>query len=219
MQPEMDPVARDRARRRQKRQEQVQRRRLALGVGVLALVVIVVALAVGLSGGDDTTTGSSGGTSSTSIPLESSSYSASLTGDQSVPSVKTQAAATFKMEYISETKELSWSLEITHTLTSPASAAIYEGAPGSSGAAVYTLYVAPEGKEGAPLGILAEGVINEEDLVGPLQGGTLAQLVQIIRDGNAYVSIGNKSHPTDAIRGQIQSADGASTTTTATTES
>ncbi len=204
MQPEMDPVARERARRRQKRQEQIQRRRMALGVGVLAVIVVVVILIVALSGGDNTPITSS--SSTTSMPLESASYAAELTGDQSVPAVTTQASATFAMEYISDTKELSWRLEITKALTNPTLAAIYEGKAGVSGAAVYMLYVAGEGEEGSKVGLLEEGVINEDDLIGPLQGGTMADLIQLIRDGNAYVSIGNKSHPTDAIRGEISTA-------------
>ena len=201
MQPEMDPAAQERARLRQKRQEQIQRRRLALGVSLLAVIVLVIALAIGLSGGDDTATTT---TTATSLqPLESGTYSAELTGAESVPAVKTEAAATFVMTYDTETKELTWVLEITHVLTSPTRADIYQGAPGTSGTSVYTLYVAGAGEEGAKTGVLAEGVIDETKLVGPLQGGTLADLIQLIKDGNAYVSIGNKSHPVDAIRGQI----------------
>lgn len=201
MQPEMDPVAQERARRRQKRQEQIQRRRLALGVSVLALIVLVIALAIGLSGGDETPATTT--TSTSALPLESATYSAELTGPESVPPVKTEATATFVMTYDPDTKELSWVLEITHVLTNPTRADIYQGAPGTSGTAVYTLYVAGAGQEGSKTGVLAEGVIDEADLVGPLQGGTLAGLIQLIKDGNAYVSIGNKSHPVDAIRGQI----------------
>lgn len=201
MQPEMDPIAQERARRRRKRQEQIQRRRLALGVSVLALIVLIVALAIALSGGDDpsaTTT-----TSTSVLPLESAQYTAELTGAESVPPVKTQATATFVMTYDPDSKELSFVLEITHVLTNPTLAAIYQGGPGTSGRLVYTLYVAGPGEEGSKTGILAEGVIDETELVGPLAGGTLADLIQLIKDGNAYVSIGNKSHPTDAIRGQI----------------
>ncbi len=53
------------------------------------------------------------------------------------------------------------------------------------------------------MGVLAEGLILDEDLIGPLRGGTIADLITLIKSGNAYVSLGNKSHPVDAIRGQI----------------
>jgi hypothetical protein len=202
MQPEMDPVALERARRRQKRQEQIQRRRLALGVSVLAIVVLIIGLAIGLSGGDETATTTT--TSTSLLPLESATYSAELTGSDSVPAVKTEASASFIMTYDPDTKELSWTLEITHVLTTPTRADIYQGAPGTSGTAVYTLYLADAGQEATTkVGLLSEGVIDEAELVGPLQGGTLADLIELIKDGDAYVSIGNKSHPIDAIRGQI----------------
>ena len=174
---------------------------MGLGIGLVLLVVLVIILVLALSGGDDTTTSSST-SSTTSLPLESSSYAAELTGDQAVPPVNTQASASFKMEYISSSKELSWSLEITKALSSPTRADIYEGNEGEAGSIVYTLWVAEAGEEGSKVGVLAEGVVNVDDLVGPLQGGTLADLIQLIRDGKAYVCIANKTHP-EAIRGVV----------------
>jgi hypothetical protein len=204
MQPDLDPEARERARRRQQRQERVQRRRLALGVGVLALIVLVVALVVGLSGGSKTDEATTTSTSS-GLPKESATYSAELSGSESVPVVKTSATGSFIMTYDPDSKELSWVLEITHVLTSPTTAAIYQGQAGTTGAVVYTLYVSDDGNEGGFSGILGDnpGIIDEAKLVGPLKGHKIADLIQLIKDGNAYVSVGNKSHPVDAIRGQI----------------
>ena len=207
MPPEMDPSAQDRARQRQKRQEKVQRRRLALVVGVILLVVLIVGLAVGLSGRGGTATASSSSTTAVSaLPSESGTYSATLTGGEAVPVVKTTAQATFVMEYDSQTKQLSWTLQITKALGSPTSAVIYKGAKGTTGAAVYTLWVAEEGSAGSKLGLLGEqkNLIDASKLVGPLQGGTIAGLIQLIKSGNAYVSVGNKTHPVDAIRGQLE---------------
>jgi hypothetical protein len=201
----MDPEAvdRERARRRQ-RAEQVQRRRLALGVVALGLVVLVVALAIGLSGGDDTVTTTTPSTDGTGGTLVSGTYGAELTGDDSVPPVQTAATGNLILTYDAETNEMSFVLEITHVLSNPTGATIYEGAPGTEdGAAVYTLYVADQAEEGTFSGILAEAIINEADLIGPLQGGTIADLIQLIEDGNAYVSVANKTHPVDAIRGPI----------------
>jgi hypothetical protein len=203
MQPEMDRdlAAQERARRRQLRAEQVQRRRLALGIVVLGLVVLFVALAIGLSGGDETPVTTTESTGVGTIP--SGTYSAELTGADSVPPVQTTAAGTLLLTYDAETETLSFILEITKKLTNPESATIYEGIPGTAGAAVYTLYVADEGVEEPTPGILAEGTIVEMDLIGPLQNGTIADLIALIEAGNAYVSVGNKSHHLDAIRGQI----------------
>jgi hypothetical protein len=201
MQPEMDRdfAAQERARRRQMRAEQVQRRRLALGIVVLGLIVLVVALAIGLSGSDETAVTVTESTAEGAI--SSGTYSAELTGADSVPSVQTTAAGTLILTYDADTGEMSFVLEITKKLTNPRSAAIYEGIPGAVGTAVYTLYVDESATEATP-GILAEGTIVEMDLIGPLQDATIADLIALIEEGNAYVSVGNKSH-LDAIRGQI----------------
>lgn len=204
MQPEMDrdAVAREHARRRQIRAEQVQRRRMAVLIILLALIVLVVALVIGLSGGDNTT-GTSSTTSSTAI-LESGHYSAALSGAEAVPKVNTQATGEFVLTYDSEKKELSFSLDITHDLTKPTKVAIYQGEAGSSGSVVYNLPItALNASDGVFSGTLSEGTISEADFTGPLAGKTIADLIRLIVEGNAYVSVGTPTHPVDAIRGQI----------------
>jgi CHRD domain len=206
MQPDMDrdAEAKEHARRRQQRAERVQKRRMALGIIALSIIVLVVALVWGLSGRGGGTTSSSSTTSSTN-PLESANYSAKLTGADSVPKVSTPATGEFTLKYDSAKKQLSYGLDITKAITKPNAAAIYEGKPGSSGAVVYTLAItAANASTGVfTVGTLSEGVVKEPDLVGPLQGKTIADLIKLIVDGNAYVSVGTPTHPIDAIRGQI----------------
>ena len=205
MQPEVqrDPTDRERARRR--RVELVHRRRMALGIGVLALLVLVLVLVLACPGEEEkkttttTTTAADGGPD---VTLVSATYTAELTGDQSVPAVRTAATGALTLTYDDETQELSFILEVTHSITNPSVATIYEGTAGTSGAAVYTLFAGPM-REGTFVGVLAEGLILDDDLIGPLRGGTIADLITLIKSGNAYVSLGNKSHPVDAIRGQI----------------
>lgn len=221
MQPEIrgDVEDQERARRRRQRSEQVQRRRVALGIVVLGLIVLIIALVVGLS--DDeaavvTTTEPPGST------FSSGTYSALLTGPDSVPPVRTVAEATFDLTYDAESNKLTFVLKITKQLTNPRVAAIYQGGPGTSGDAVYTLYAAIDPSEGTYQGTLAEGTIVEMDLIGPLEGETIEDLLALIEDGDAYVSIGNKSYPVDAIRGQIEKGGlgdtGDDTATTVTTD-
>ncbi len=222
MEPEnrTDPQARARARER--RAKQIQRRRLVAVIGLLALIILIVVLVVALSGGDDTSTTSTtestdstdttnttettdttqGGSPPTS-ELTSSLFAAELTGDQSVPAVQTAAAATLDLEYDADKDTLTFVLDVTSMLTNPSVASIYEGAPGTSGAAIVTLFPGPA-EIGEYTGVLAEGFIEEGDLIGSLQGQTINDLVALISSGNTYVSIGNESHPIDAIRGQIE---------------
>lgn len=52
-------------------------------------------------------------------------------------------------------------------------------------------------------GILAKGTIKASNLVGPLEGKTLGDLVQKMEDGNAYVVVHTTQHPPGEIRGWL----------------
>ena len=97
-------------------------------------------------------------------------------------------------------------------------ATIYEGAAGESGTAVYTLFGGPA-ETGDYSGVLAQGTIDEAHLTGPLEGGTLGDLIALIKDGKAYVSVGTTANPVDAIRGQIAESSTGAETTVSTDES
>jgi hypothetical protein len=204
MEPEIqrDPAARERARRR--RVQQVQRRRLVFGICVLGLIVVISALVVGLPRGSDTpsTTSSTGSQGSTTTSLVAATYTADLTGAQSVPAVRTEATASLALTYDPDAAALTFVLDVKG-LTNPSVSTIYEGTPGAPGAAVLTLFAGPS-KTGKFSGTLKEGTIKDADLTGPLQGKTVGDLIALIKAGNAYVSVGNTSHPVDAIRGQIK---------------
>ena len=78
---------------------------------------------------------------------------------------------------------------------------------GVNGAVVVWLY--PSGPpplliEGTTNGILAEGVITETNLVGPLEGGSLSALVDSLSSGNAYVNVHTATFGGGEIRGQIK---------------
>lgn len=63
---------------------------------------------------------------------------------------------------------------------------------------------APEDLEPADVnGILAEGTITAEDLVGPLEGASMDDLMEEIRSGNAYVNVHTTQNPGGEVRGQI----------------
>jgi hypothetical protein len=203
MEPEIqrDPAARERARRR--RVQQVQRRRLVFGICVLGLIVVISALVVGLPRGSNTSTTTTTETAgTTTTTLVAATYTADLTGAQSVPAVKTEATASLALTYDPDAAALTFVLNVKG-LTNPSVATIYEGTAGASGAAVLTLFAGPS-KKGVFSGSLAEGTIKDADLTGPLQGKTVGDLIALVKAGNAYVSVGNTSHPLDAVRGQIK---------------
>ena len=186
---------------RQQRKEQIQRRRLVAGLCLLGLIIIIIVLAATCSGGDDKATTTTKSSDTTSTTLGAATYTADLSGDSSVPAVTTSASGTLTLTYDPESKELSYTLKVTG-LTSPTSAAIYQGADGDQGTAVYTLLADPA-KAGEFSGTLARGSIDKANLTGTLANKTLADLIGLIVQGNAYVSVGTAAHPVDGIRGQI----------------
>ncbi len=200
MQPDIDRQREAKARARRQHTAQVQRRRLVFFAGVVVLLVLIIVLAARSCGGDDGSGAST--TGSTTAVLPSAIYTADLTGADSVPAVTTQATAVLTLDYDSAAKEMAFTLELTYQISNASVATIGKGLPGEDGATVYTLFAGPA-KEGNFDGILAQGTIAADDLTGPLQGGTIADLIALIEDGEAYVSIGNESHPIDAIRGPI----------------
>jgi hypothetical protein len=201
---------------RKRRKEQIQRRRLVLALCVLGLIIVIIVLVATCNSGGDkpttTTTTTSGETTSTT--LGAASYTADLTGANAVPAVDTTASGTFTMSYDPVNEELTYKLEV-NGLTAPTAASIYVGAEGDSGTVVYTLL--PDAPKAGALPVpLAQGLIDESSFTGPLEGKTLGDLINLIKEGNAYVSVGTAKHPIDAIRGQISlSADDTSTSDTA----
>jgi CHRD domain len=195
---------------RQRRKEQIQRRRLVAILCLLGLIVLIIVFAVTCnSGGTPSTTTRSSDTTSTT--LGAATYKADLSGGSAVPAVDTTATGTFSMTYDPLSEELSFVLNIKG-LGSPSVANIYKGAEGDSGTPVYTLFAGPA-ESGDYSGILAQGIIDEASLTGALEGGGLGDLIQLVKDGDAYVSVGTTDNPIDAIRGQISlSADDTTST-------
>ena len=191
---------------RQRHKEQIQRRRLVAALVLLGLIIVIIVLVAtcGDSKDEGTTTTTKGETTSTT--LGAATYQADLTGADSVPAVETDATGSFLMTYDPETEALTYNLEVQN-LTAPSAATIYEGAAGDKGTAVYTLF-ADTAEKGDYSGVLGSGTIDETSLTGSLEGGTLGDLIALILDGKAYVSVGTTDNPIDAIRGQIAETTG-----------
>ncbi|MDZ7691457.1 MAG: CHRD domain-containing protein [Balneolaceae bacterium] len=83
---------------------------------------------------------------------------------------------------------------------------IHNAPAGQNGGVVVWLYPdspPPQLIEGRFQGVLAEGTITADDLVGSLAGQSLAALIEEMRAGNTYVNVHTTQNPGGEVRGQI----------------
>ncbi len=132
-------------------------------------------------------------------------YRAHLGGDQEVPAVDTRAQgqAIFKLSPDGET--LHFKL-IVANIENVTMAHIHLAPAGENGDIVAWLY--PDGPPpqlipGRFQGVLAQGEITAGDLVGPLAGADMADLIDAINAGTAYVNVHTSQFPGGEVRGQI----------------
>jgi hypothetical protein len=180
---------------RQRRKAQIQRRRIVAMTCVAVLIIVIIVLVATCGGGSGQGTTTTKSTETTSTTLAAASYSADLSGDDS------SASGTLTLTYDPVAEELSYELMVD-TVNSPTVANIYEHADDGTDAVVYVLY-ADDTEQDEYTGRLAQGTVDEASLTGPLDGGTLGDLIALIKDGKAYVGVGTKDTPVNAISGQI----------------
>jgi hypothetical protein len=137
-----------------------------------------------------------------------------LTGDAEVPPRETRARGTTILRLSDDGTELYYKL-IVANIENVRQAHIHVGAADENGPVVAFLYGAVPAGAGRFSGVLAEGVITADDLVGPLAGEPLSELVAEMLAGNTYVNVhtddgeppantGPGDFPGGEIRGQIR---------------
>jgi hypothetical protein len=165
------------------------RRHLALALATLAALLLSVLPALGQ-------------------PAERPTFTAHLTGGAEVadPPVETRATGQAVFRLSQDGTELSYRL-IVANIENVTQAHIHLAPAGANGPVVAWLY--PGGPPaqlipGRSSGVLAEGTITDANLFGPLAGKTLADLVDHLRAGNAYVNVHTTVYPAGEVRGQIR---------------
>jgi hypothetical protein len=137
-----------------------------------------------------------------------------LSGDEEVPPRDTRAQGQAKFHLNADAESLDYRL-IASNIENVVAAHIHQGAVGINGPIVAFLFgdVPPGG--GRTDGVLATGTITEDDLVGPLAGEDLDELIAAMRAGNTYVNVhtndgedpqntGPGDFPGGEIRGQLE---------------
>lgn len=133
-------------------------------------------------------------------------FVAHLSGGEEVPAANTlaQGQAIFKLS--ADGSELHYKL-IVANIENVLQAHIHVAPAGVNGPVVAWLY--PDGPppvliEGRFSGVLAEGTITADDLVGPLAGQPLSALLDAMAAGNTYVNVHTSQYPGGEVRGQIR---------------
>lgn len=122
-------------------------------------------------------------------------FKATLAGDKS----KATGEAVFTVR--KGGKALEYKLTVKG-LENPVAAHIHNGKPGTEGPPVVGLFSGK--KKGTVNGTLAEGTITEKQFMGPFKGKTVADVIQLIKSGDAYVNVHTEKMPGGEIRGQIK---------------
>ena len=155
--------------------------------------VLVIALAL---------VGALGGTASADSHFAAGgTFDARLTGDGEVPPVETGGSGYVAVEISEDDASIDYRLYV-NGLDAVTMAHIHVGAPGENGPPLVFL-LGPEDPGVTADGLLAEGTVTESDLL-PMTGvDTFAQLVELIRTGEAYVNVHTEGNPNGEIRGQL----------------
>ncbi len=129
-------------------------------------------------------------------------FKAKLTGSEVVPPVKTKASGEAIFREFRGERRMFYRLNVSD-IENVTAAHIHKGKKGENGPPVLVLYSGSK-KAGKFSGLLAKGTVTDYDLIGPLKGKTLRDLIQMIYDGEAYVNVHTERYSAGEIRGQVK---------------
>ena len=141
-------------------------------------------------------------TASLGMAASHSVFKATLAGKDEVPAVETKATGEAIFKLSKDGKEIFYTLK-EKDIDNAKAAHIHAGKMGEEGAVLVGLFGGPK-KEGMFSGVLAKGTIKDTNLVGPLAGKTIGDLVDMLKSGGAYVNVHTDKYPGGEIRGQVK---------------
>lgn len=122
---------------------------------------------------------------------EDAKFSAKLTGAAHLPEpIDTKAKGELELVVSADGRKISYKLTVAD-IRNPAAADVHLGPETANGPLVAKLFPTngASPRRGEFSGLLVQGTLDAADLVGPLNGATIADLVLEISDGNAYVNV------------------------------
>jgi hypothetical protein len=135
-------------------------------------------------------------------PEGQSGFVANLSGSEEIPSVRTRAKGEITFQFNPEQNGLIYKLNL-EDIENVTAAFIHAGKRGMEGEPVVRLFIEPK-KEGIGGTLYAEGILTENELIGPLNGKALKFLLKMMKSGDTYVNVYTERNPKGAIRGQIE---------------
>ena len=130
---------------------------------------------------------------------EDNKYFTPLTGMEEVPPVNTNSTGIALFELLNN--QIDFKVNVTN-LDNIKSAHIHLGEFGQNGEIIVSLLKSLSPLD-LPNGTLVEGQVTSSDLVGPLKGKTINELIQLFNNTKTYVNIHTEQYPNGEIRGQI----------------
>ena len=118
-------------------------------------------------------------------------FTASLDGAQNLPEpIKTPATGKAQFRLSADGKQIEYTLNVDK-LTNASEVDVHLGSAATNGPLVVKLWPKSGAaiKKGELTGVLAQGTFTAADLIGPMQGSPLADLIDEFRAGDAYVNV------------------------------
>ncbi|CAH8248271.1 CHRD domain-containing protein [Paenibacillus melissococcoides] len=128
-------------------------------------------------------------------------FRAILSGRNEVPPVRTIASGNAVFQLSRNRTQLRFRLVIRN-INRVTQAHIHLGRRGQNGPIVAFLFGPSKFGISVRRGVI-RGVLTSRDLIGPLKGKTIRDLIREIERGNAYVNVHTIQFPDGEIRGQI----------------
>ena len=124
----------------------------------------------------------------TAVAGLNANWSTHASGSLEVPPRATSAQSQAIFHLSDDASELQYKL-IASNIENVVASHIHVGASGANGPIVAFLYGTVAPGAGRTDGILAKGTITAANLIGPLAGKSLADLIALLDSGGAYVNV------------------------------
>lgn len=129
-------------------------------------------------------------------------FNATLSGDSEVPPVNTKALGNANFELNQDGHNMSYTINVKD-MDVVTQAHIHKGKVGKNGPVVVTLY-STENKTSQGGNLLIADSFTSAKFEGPLKGKSMNDLLDIIKNKDAYVNVHSEKHPKGEIRGTIE---------------